>query len=57
IRYEIQYHEFDRMDHRQIPVDLTIADGKGQQVRISITRFWPDIPVKESVFQLTPFGL
>lgn len=57
IRYEIQYHEFDRMDHRQIPVDLTIADGKGQQVRISITRFWPDIPVKESVFQLTPDGL
>ena len=56
ILYEILYHGFDRMDHRQIPVNLTIADGKGRQVRISITRFWPDIPVKESVFQLTPFG-
>jgi outer membrane lipoprotein-sorting protein len=56
IRYEIQYHEFDRINDRQIPVDLTISDGKGQRVRISITRFWPDPPVEESVFQLTPFG-
>ncbi len=56
IGYEIRYHRFDRMNHRQIPVDLTLADGKGRQVRISMTRFWPDTPVKESVFQLTPFG-
>ncbi len=56
IQYEIRYHAFDRMDHRQIPVDLTLADNKGQQVRFSIKRFWSDIPVKESVFQLTPAG-
>lgn len=56
ILYEIQYHGFDTIDHRQIPVHLTISDGNSRQVRISITRFWPDIPVKESVFRLTPFG-
>ncbi|MEX1299925.1 MAG: hypothetical protein AB1Z38_09660 [Desulfotignum sp.] len=56
IQYEIRYHAFARMDHRQIPVDLTIADSQGQQARLTITRFWPDIPVKESVFQLTPSG-
>jgi outer membrane lipoprotein-sorting protein len=56
IQYEIRYHAFARMDHRQIPVYLTIADSQGQQARLTITRFWPDIPVKESVFQLTPSG-
>lgn len=56
IKYEIRYHAFDRMGSRQIPVDLTITDSKGQQARMIITRFWPDIPVKESVFQLTPSG-
>ena len=56
IQYEIRYHAFDTIDNRQIPVNLTIADGNGQQARIAIERFWSDIPVKESVFQLTPFG-
>lgn len=56
IRYEIKYHAFDVIDSRLIPVDLTIADGRDRQVRMTISRFWSDIPVKESVFQLTPFG-
>jgi hypothetical protein len=56
LRCEIRYHRFDVIDSRLIPMDLTIADGTGQQARMTITRFWSDIPVKESVFQLTPFG-
>ena len=56
IHYEIHYHAFDTIDNRQIPVDLTITDGKGRQARMTITRFRPDIPVKASVFQLTPIG-
>ncbi|MCF8113834.1 MAG: hypothetical protein K9K21_08300 [Desulfotignum sp.] len=56
IKYEIHYHAFDIMDNRQIPVDLTITDGKSRSAHITITRFWPDMPVKESVFQLTQTG-
>ena len=55
-RYEILFHAFDTIDNRQIPVDLTITDGKGRLARMTITRFWPDIPVNASVFQLTPIG-
>jgi outer membrane lipoprotein-sorting protein len=56
IRYEIRYHAFDTIDNRQIPVDLTIVDGKGRQARMTITRFRPDLPVNASIFQLTPIG-
>jgi outer membrane lipoprotein-sorting protein len=54
IQYEIRYHGFEKMDNRQIPVDLTITDSQSRQARLTITQFWPDIPVKASVFQLTP---
>lgn len=56
IRYEIRYHSFETIDNRQIPVDLTITDGKGQLARMTIMRFLPDAPVNTSVFQLTPMG-
>lgn len=54
IRYEIHFHAFSVMDTKQIPADLTISDGKFQSARITITQFWPDTPLKESVFRLTP---
>lgn len=56
ILYEIRFHAFDTIDTRKIPVDLSITDRTGRQVHIAINRFWADIPVKESVFQLTPHG-
>lgn len=54
IRYEIHFHAFSVMDTKRIAADLTITDGKSQSARITITQFWPDTPLKESVFQLTP---
>ena len=56
IRYEIHYHGFDTLDSRRVPVDLTITDGKSRSAHITISRFWANIPVKESVFQLTQTG-
>jgi hypothetical protein len=56
IRYEIHYHGFETLDKRPVPVDLTITDGKSRSARITISRFWSNIPVKESVFQLTQTG-
>lgn len=56
IRYEIHYHGFDTLDNRGVPVDLTITDGKSRSAHITISRFWANIPVKESVFQLTQTG-
>ncbi len=55
-QYEIHFHGFEIMDNRPVPVDLTITDGRSLSARITITRFQANIPVKESVFQLTPTG-
>ena len=55
-RWEILYHAFETMDKNQIPVHMTITSGNLQKVQVRITRFWPNIPVKESVFQLTQTG-
>ncbi|MCA1795127.1 MAG: hypothetical protein LC660_14890 [Desulfobacteraceae bacterium] len=56
VRWEILYHAFDTMDKRKIPVHMTITNGEHQKAHITITRFWPNVPVKESVFQLTQTG-
>ncbi|MEE4362538.1 MAG: DUF4292 domain-containing protein [Desulfotignum sp.] len=55
-RWEIHYHAFDRIKKHMVPVHMTITSGSLQKVQVRITRFWPNIPVKESVFQLTPGG-
>ncbi len=55
-RWEIRYHSFDRIEKSMVPVHMTITSGSLQKAQIRITRFWPNIPVKESVFQLTPAG-
>lgn len=54
--WEIHYHAFDRIGNNMVPVDMTITSSSLHNARVRITRFWPNIPVKESVFQLTPAG-
>ncbi len=55
-RYEIAFHAFGTMGAYTIPVHMTITSGKLLKAHIRITRFWPNIPVKESVFRLTQTG-
>jgi len=55
-RYEIVFHAFDTMGAYTIPVHMTIFSKKLLKAHIRITRFWPNIPVKESVFRLTQTG-
>ena len=56
VRWEIRYHAFDRIEKNTVPVHITITSGSLQKAQVRITRFWPNMPVKESVFQLTPTG-
>jgi outer membrane biogenesis lipoprotein LolB len=56
VRWEIHYHAFDTMDKKKIPVHMTITNGEHRKAHVTITRFWPNVPVKESVFQLTRTG-
>lgn len=55
-RYEIVFHAFDTKGPYTIPVHMTISSGNLLKAHFRITRFWPNIPVKESVFRLTQTG-
>lgn len=54
--YDIIYGEYQTFEGNQVPVTLLIQDAMGRKVHINLTRFMPNAPVKESVFQLTETG-
>jgi outer membrane lipoprotein-sorting protein len=54
--YDITYLDFQLSGSNHIPVKLLIQDSFGRKIHISLTRFIPNPPIKESVFKLTDSG-
>ena len=54
--YDITYLAYQTHGQSRIPATLLIQDVAGRQIRISLTRFIPNPPIKESVFRLTESG-
>ena len=54
--YDISYLAYQTHGQSRIPATLLIQDVADRQIRISLTRFIPNPPIKESVFRLTASG-
>lgn len=54
--YDISYGEYQTFGENKIPVTLLIQDAMGRKIHINLTRFMPNAPIKETVFQLTETG-
>ena len=54
--YDITYLAYQAHGQSRIPATLLIQDVAGRQIHISLTRFIPNPPIKESVFRLTAPG-
>lgn len=56
LRYEIRFQSWQDAGPYRIPRELSLSDGRFRSVFLSISRFLPNPPLKESVFMLTPSG-
>ncbi|HCY85107.1 MAG TPA: hypothetical protein DHV36_08235 [Desulfobacteraceae bacterium] len=54
--YSITYTAFKRTHGIDLPADLTLTDGNGRTLRLTLTTMVPNAQVKESVFRLTASG-
>ena len=54
--YDITYIEYQTHGQSRIPATLLIQDVAGRKIRLSLTRFIPNPPIKESIFRLTESG-
>ncbi|WP_022664016.1 LolA family protein [Desulfospira joergensenii] len=54
--YDIQILSVKRVHGRDMPVDFLIRDRLGRSIRLILTQFIPNPPIKESVFVLTEPG-
>lgn len=55
LQYSAQLDRIEQIDGFHIPMQITIADGKAQSgIRLAVDRYWPNIPVTESMFVLFP---
>jgi hypothetical protein len=54
--YDITYLDYQTHGQSRIPATLLIQNVAGRQILLSLTRFIPNPPIKESVFRLTEPG-
>lgn len=54
--YEIRYLEYQAINSFVIPSEIKVMDRDGRTITISLERFTPNPPLKESVFRLTESG-
>ena len=54
--YEITYLDYQTHGKSRIPATLTVKDAAGRKIHLTLTRFIPNPPIKESVFRLTEPG-
>jgi hypothetical protein len=54
--YDITYLDYRSYGESRIPVTLLIQDAAGRKIHLSLTKFIPNPPIKESVFRLTESG-
>ncbi len=54
--YDISYLKHQTFGTNQVPVTLLLQDALGRKIHLHLTRFIPNPPIKESVFQLTETG-
>ncbi|OQY53454.1 MAG: hypothetical protein B6230_00020 [Desulfobacteraceae bacterium 4572_89] len=54
--YDITYLDYRFLGLNNIPVALKIQDSLGRKIHITLTRFIPNPPLKESIFKLTESG-
>lgn len=54
--YELRYLAFEEMNGHQVPREITVHDNHHRIISLTITRFIPNAPLKESVFRLTDPG-
>jgi len=54
--YNITYLDYQTHGKSRIPATLLIQDAGGRMIHLSLTRFIPNPPIKESIFRLTESG-
>ncbi len=54
--YDITYLDYQSHGKSRIPATILIQDARGRKIHLSLTRFIPNPPIKESVFRLTEPG-
>lgn len=54
--YAIIYNQFQEQNKILIPTDISIEDGSGRTLDITLSGLVPNAPVKESMFRLTGTG-
>jgi hypothetical protein len=55
-RYDITYLDYQAHGPSLIPATLSVRDATGRKIHLTLTRFIPNPPIKESVFRLTESG-
>jgi hypothetical protein len=56
LRYRVRYHDEKVFEGYAIPAVIEIDTDRAVRLRIDIERFWPDSPVTDSLFVLSPEG-
>jgi len=54
--YEITFKKYKTYKFGDIPTQIEILDKDDRKLSLDIQRFWPNLPIKDSVFQLTEPG-
>lgn len=54
--YDITYLDYQAHGENRIPATLLVQDTAGRKIHLTLTRFIPNPPIKESVFRLTESG-
>jgi hypothetical protein len=54
--YDITYIDYQAYGKSRIPATLLVKDTAGKKIHLTLTRFVPNPPIKESVFRLTESG-
>lgn len=54
--YDITYIDYQAYGKSRIPATLLVKDVAGKKIHLTLTKFIPNPPIKESVFRLTESG-
>jgi hypothetical protein len=54
--YDITYIDYQTYGESRIPATLFVKDAAGKKILLTLTKFIPNPPIKESVFRLTESG-
>jgi outer membrane lipoprotein-sorting protein len=53
LRFRAEFEALQRIGGFRVPLRVSIADGEGHRLDLSIDRFWPNAPVSDSLFVLS----